>query len=347
MFNSEQIAVVKGMLARGDKQHVIAAHFGVNGGRVAEIATGKMGGGIRPAPVATLPALDNGPRYIDPNAPLAKQVAVLDQLRKNPPENSRRVTITPELAEHIILSLQDVNRPRRATSVRKYADDMAGGRWLLTGETIKFGKSGLLRDGQHRLAACVRAGVPFETYVLFGIADDAFTAMDIGRKRDGNDTFAIAGVKNANNAAAAARWLLIFSGEDPKDRSQSFSNRELLEYYKSLDTRRFDDAVADAKAACKGQRAVHESALAALLFIYRKKHPKAVAAFLADFTAQKRGAKKLLDRLLAIKKQNLGRIHETQRNAMVVNALNCYVAGHSVTQSRLDWTDASDFPVIA
>lgn len=31
-------AIVKGMLARGDRQHDIAAWFGVNGGRIAEIA---------------------------------------------------------------------------------------------------------------------------------------------------------------------------------------------------------------------------------------------------------------------------------------------------------------------
>lgn len=33
-------AIVKGMLLRGDRQHDIAAWFGVNGGRIAEIATG-------------------------------------------------------------------------------------------------------------------------------------------------------------------------------------------------------------------------------------------------------------------------------------------------------------------
>ncbi|MCR9069894.1 MAG: hypothetical protein NXH79_13725 [Rhodobacteraceae bacterium] len=33
-------ALIKGMLARGDRQHDIAAWFGVNGGRIAEIATG-------------------------------------------------------------------------------------------------------------------------------------------------------------------------------------------------------------------------------------------------------------------------------------------------------------------
>ena len=32
--------LVKGMLLRGDRQHDIAAYFGVNGGRIAEVASG-------------------------------------------------------------------------------------------------------------------------------------------------------------------------------------------------------------------------------------------------------------------------------------------------------------------
>lgn len=33
-------ALAKAMLARGDRQHDVAAWFGVNGGRIAEVATG-------------------------------------------------------------------------------------------------------------------------------------------------------------------------------------------------------------------------------------------------------------------------------------------------------------------
>jgi hypothetical protein len=50
------ICIVKGMLARGDRQHDIASYFGVNGGRIAEIATG--GGNYpnaQPTPEAELP----------------------------------------------------------------------------------------------------------------------------------------------------------------------------------------------------------------------------------------------------------------------------------------------------
>lgn len=41
ILTEEDASVVKGMLLRGDRQHDIAAWFGVNGGRIAEISTGK------------------------------------------------------------------------------------------------------------------------------------------------------------------------------------------------------------------------------------------------------------------------------------------------------------------
>jgi hypothetical protein len=48
-------AVVKGMLQRGDRQHDIAAWFGVNGGRIAEIASGHRFASTPAAPSGELP----------------------------------------------------------------------------------------------------------------------------------------------------------------------------------------------------------------------------------------------------------------------------------------------------
>src|SRR5262245_21341830 len=48
-------AVVKGMLKRGDRQHDIAAWFGVNGGRIAEVATGGRFASVPPAREELLP----------------------------------------------------------------------------------------------------------------------------------------------------------------------------------------------------------------------------------------------------------------------------------------------------
>jgi hypothetical protein len=54
-LTEEDAAVAKGMLARGDRQHDIAAWFGVNGGRIADLATGAKFSWVEPAPAGELP----------------------------------------------------------------------------------------------------------------------------------------------------------------------------------------------------------------------------------------------------------------------------------------------------
>jgi len=55
MMTEEQAAIAKGLLARGEKQHAIAAFFGENGGRIAEIAKGHRFADVKPAPRKDLP----------------------------------------------------------------------------------------------------------------------------------------------------------------------------------------------------------------------------------------------------------------------------------------------------
>lgn len=77
-LNEKDAALVKGMLARGDRQHDIAAWFGVNGGRIGEIASGRKFPSIPAAPLVALPP--SGP-YL-----AARDVAValkaLSEIRK-------------------------------------------------------------------------------------------------------------------------------------------------------------------------------------------------------------------------------------------------------------------------
>jgi hypothetical protein len=54
-LTSADAAIVKGMLTRGDRQHDIAAWFGVNGGRVADIKTGRTFPEVKPVIDANLP----------------------------------------------------------------------------------------------------------------------------------------------------------------------------------------------------------------------------------------------------------------------------------------------------
>lgn len=54
-LSERNAAIIKGMLQRDDRQHDIAAWFGVNGGRIGEIASGTTFSGIPVAHREDLP----------------------------------------------------------------------------------------------------------------------------------------------------------------------------------------------------------------------------------------------------------------------------------------------------
>ena len=103
------------------------------------------------------------------------------------------------------LSLNKNNRPVTQSTVDAYALSMKRGEWLVNGETIIFDDTGCLTNGQHRLLAVVKTGIPLDVLVVRGVSKQAFKTMDSGRKRTSGDVLAIAGEINANRLAAAAR----------------------------------------------------------------------------------------------------------------------------------------------
>ena len=127
-----------------------------------------------------------------------------------PPKGSVIVTITPPVAAYTLNEINDTNRPFSATKVNNYSEDMQIRNWSLTGETIKFGADGQLKDGQHRLAACVRANTAFDTHAIFGIDPETFQHIDIGKKRDSADTLAIMGVQSYKRASTILRHIIGF-----------------------------------------------------------------------------------------------------------------------------------------
>ena len=55
ILDETDAAIAKGMISRGDRQHDIAAWFGVNGGRIGEIASRRKFAGVAPADPDALP----------------------------------------------------------------------------------------------------------------------------------------------------------------------------------------------------------------------------------------------------------------------------------------------------
>lgn len=149
------------------------------------------------------PVIDDLPRFDEEALTAARDV--LGRLVGNPPPCSVVLDITPALAAALLERNTD-NRPFSWPTLRKCQERMRRG-WHLTGETIIVSKSGRLLDGQHRCKAGLSTGITFPAHVVFGIDDDVFPFIDVGKTRNAADVFAINGVRNASITAAAAKWL--------------------------------------------------------------------------------------------------------------------------------------------
>lgn len=115
------------------------------------------------------------------------------------------MTVTPEVAAQW-LEQNIGNRKHRSRVVDQYARDMSAGNWKLTGDSIKRNGSRIL-DGQHRLMACVKAGVAFQTVVATGVEDGAHVAIDAGAKRTMADELRWQGVGDPATTAAIITLL--------------------------------------------------------------------------------------------------------------------------------------------
>lgn len=118
------------------------------------------------------------------------------------------VTITPHDARQM-LTMMGRNRKVSYRVVDAYARDMASGKWIEAANPICFDISERLFDGQHRLYACIKSGVPFKSDLAFGLPHEAMWVTDVLRPRRAADNLWIAD-KNKNAIAVAALATAIF-----------------------------------------------------------------------------------------------------------------------------------------
>jgi hypothetical protein len=132
-------------------------------------------------------------------------------------------TITPKIAA-AMLENNPANRPIKRQHVDAIVRDMVGGRWQTNGDAIRLNCDGSLIDGQHRLTACVEAGVPFETIVITGLPSNVRATIDGGAKRTHGDRLSMVGVANANSVAAITR--LVAGIATGRGRTERLTNQE-------------------------------------------------------------------------------------------------------------------------
>lgn len=118
--------------------------------------------------------------------------------------------ITPELAQTILTNLNKKNRNVSDRIVRSYANDMANGKWLITGDPLRFDVEGSLIDGQHRLAAVVKSGITLNFAIIRDLERDVQDVIDTGRKRSPANVLELRGVTNSSLVAAVARVGVVY-----------------------------------------------------------------------------------------------------------------------------------------
>lgn len=97
--------------------------------------------------------------------------------------------ISPEKAKKF-LEKNSNNRNVSRTTVEAYSKDIATGNWdERVGSAISVDENGILRDGQHRLLAIIRAGVGVRMWVCRNVSNNGI--YDCNRKRNNADQVSI------------------------------------------------------------------------------------------------------------------------------------------------------------
>ena len=97
------------------------------------------------------------------------------------------VLMTPEWARKILTQKNNMNRKIRKSKLMMYIRSIEAGEWKVTNQGIGIDSEGNLLDGQHRLAAIVKANKAVEILLGTDCDPDTFGVIDIGATRTAGD----------------------------------------------------------------------------------------------------------------------------------------------------------------
>lgn len=144
-------------------------------------------------------------------------------------------TITPQrAAEYLRHNTNNYRKISRAT-VAMYAQDIEAGRWQLNGEPIVFGVDGILKNGQHRLAAIVKSNKPVNMVVVRGVDSDV-SVFDVGKVRSAQQLVEANGYTVNNSVVSAVSLLLNQVSPPPKSYVSTYvqeHHSELMRAYRA------------------------------------------------------------------------------------------------------------------
>jgi hypothetical protein len=251
--------------------------------------------------------------------------------------------ITPDKAAQL-LQRNEANRPITKAVVARYAEEMRKGNWSLNGSSIAFDAMGNMTNGQHRCYACVEAGVPFQTVVLYDADENAFNTIDSGRNRTGSDILSLVGEKNVASLGGALN--LIWKYEQGRMLHQlTPSRRDLLDVLN-----RHPNIRESVSYATKFNRSMSLATVAFLHYMGTQVHVDRTRKFMEQLRTGENlttgsAALKLRDKWLVQQTGTLkGRARIEYKAAIGIKALNAALTGHPTT--HLKFSTLETFPTI-
>lgn len=147
------------------------------------------------------------------------------------------VNYTPSLASKILEEHNDRNRKKNKNNINFLTKEIENENWIMNGETIGFDINGNTNNGQHRLAAIVKTGVPLQILTITNLSLEAFKTIDTGALRSGSDVLSIEGIANSTHISAMIKFIFAFKhGKYSANRHhhRTLSNSDLIDYYYEL-----------------------------------------------------------------------------------------------------------------
>ncbi|MGW5351845.1 hypothetical protein ACWERV_15220 [Streptomyces sp. NPDC004031] len=265
----------------------------------------------------------------------------------------RLTRVDPQLAE-VLLSQAAVNRRLDWGQVDFLADSIIRGEWQLTHQGIALDgpiETGRLLDGQHRLNAIIKAGVPVWIYVFEGLPESAFPVLDTGKRRSGVDTLSSTGEKYLPLLHSTIRHVLLFKNLPDSSwsgNSARIANDRILAAYND-DSDMYREAVSTGRALSKHVFASQTGAAVAFFVTTEAAPAMEVVSWIDGLTS---GANlEVGDPRLALTKvphKRRGRRRRyTMREqvAIYIKAWNAWVQGEKIDNLRFKKTEGMPIPV--
>ena len=115
------------------------------------------------------------------------------------------VTMTPQWASQLLGQSAQKNRKFKRKHLERLTHTIQSGNWYITAQGIALDSEDNILDGQHRLAAVVKAEKPIQIMLGRNLDPKIFNVVDTGATRTAGDVLDILGSSKGKTIAAALK----------------------------------------------------------------------------------------------------------------------------------------------